>query len=45
LVEFTAQYAHSEASGPYLATGIKIGEVTQTQAIVWARNAAALTPE
>jgi alkaline phosphatase D len=23
--------------GPYLATGIKIGEVTQTEAIIWAR--------
>ncbi len=23
--------------GPYLATGIKIGEVTQTEAIVWVR--------
>ena len=27
----------AEAAGPYLATGIKIGEVTQTEAIVWAR--------
>ncbi|MCD6353994.1 MAG: alkaline phosphatase D family protein [Prolixibacteraceae bacterium] len=27
----------SEPTGPYLATGIKIGEVTQTNAIVWVR--------
>ena len=24
-------------NGPYLATGIKIGEVTQTEAIIWVR--------
>jgi alkaline phosphatase D len=28
---------HSAADGPYLATGIKIGEVTSDSAIVWAR--------
>jgi len=27
----------TEPAGPYLATGIKIGEVTQTEAIVWIR--------
>jgi alkaline phosphatase D len=27
----------SETQGPYFATGIKIGEVTQTEAIVWVR--------
>lgn len=26
-----------EAEGPYLATGIKIGEVTQSEAIIWVR--------
>jgi len=26
-----------EPTGPYLATGIKIGEVTQTEAIIWVR--------
>lgn len=25
-------------TGPYLATGIKIGEITDTQAIIWARS-------
>jgi alkaline phosphatase D len=28
---------HTEVKGPYLATGIKIGEVTQHEAIVWVR--------
>lgn len=27
----------NSADGPYLATGIKIGEVTQTEAIIWVR--------
>ena len=27
----------STTDGPYMATGIKIGEVTQSEAIVWAR--------
>lgn len=27
----------TSTKGPYLATGIKIGEVTQTEAIIWAR--------
>lgn len=36
---FTFLYActTTEPAGPYLATGIKIGEVTQTEAIVWVR--------
>ncbi|MBT6004190.1 MAG: hypothetical protein HOG79_00610, partial [Prolixibacteraceae bacterium] len=27
----------TEVDGPYFGTGIKIGEVTQTEAIVWVR--------
>lgn len=30
-------FAQANSGGPYLATGIKIGEVTQTNAIVWVR--------
>jgi alkaline phosphatase D len=29
--------SHTSTEGPYLATGIKIGEVSQTEAIVWVR--------
>lgn len=30
-------FSTNKVNGPYLATGIKIGEVTQTDAIVWVR--------
>jgi alkaline phosphatase D len=33
----TATNLYAAADGPFLATGIKIGEVDQTSAIVWAR--------
>jgi alkaline phosphatase D len=36
-------FVSQKNEGPYLATGIKIGEVTQTSAIVWARLT--ITPE
>ncbi len=29
--------SQTKTEGPYLATGIKIGEVSQTEAIVWVR--------
>lgn len=38
MLPFVGIFATASAGeGPYLATGIKIGEVTQSEAIVWAR--------
>lgn len=34
---FSLLYSCNTIEGPYLATGIKIGEVTQSEAIVWVR--------
>lgn len=34
---FLSSCQSAQVDGPYFATGIKIGEVTQTEAIVWIR--------